>query len=61
MSDWSWDFVLNLSETAFPVKPVSKLAEFLGKHRNKNFIRSDDRVTYAVRNNRGKMVEKTRH
>lgn len=41
--DWKWDFVLNLSESDFPVKTLDKLVRFLGANRGKNFVRSHGR------------------
>lgn len=40
---WSWDFVLNLSESDFPIKTLDKLEEFLGANREKNFVKSHGR------------------
>ncbi|XP_062552577.1 xylosyltransferase oxt [Armigeres subalbatus] len=40
---WRWDFVLNLSESDFPVKTLDKLVNFLGANRGKNFVRSHGR------------------
>ena len=35
MSDWvDWDFVLNLSESDFPVKTQAELVEFLSNNRS---------------------------
>ncbi|CAG0902761.1 unnamed protein product [Darwinula stevensoni] len=39
-SNWSWDFVINLSETDFPIRPLEDLEEFLFLNRGKNFLRS---------------------
>lgn len=43
IKDWKWDFVLNLSESDFPVKPISKLSEFLSLNKNRNFVKSHGR------------------
>lgn len=43
MDDWDWDFVLNLSESDFPVKTIDKLTEFLTANKNKNFVKSHGR------------------
>lgn len=43
MDDWDWDFVLNLSESDFPVKTVDKLTDFLTANKNKNFVKSHGR------------------
>lgn len=40
---WHWDFVINLSESDFPVKTVDKLAEFLSANRDRNFVKSHGR------------------
>lgn len=40
---WSWDFVINLSESDFPVKTIDKLAEFLSANRDRNFVKSHGR------------------
>lgn len=42
-SDWKWDFVINLSESDFPVKTVNQLVEFLSANKNKNFVKSHGR------------------
>lgn len=41
--DWKWDFVLNLSESDYPVKTVARLVEFLTANKNKNFVKSHGR------------------
>ncbi|KAK9882577.1 hypothetical protein WA026_022203 [Henosepilachna vigintioctopunctata] len=41
--DWEWDFILNLSESDYPVKTVTKLTEFLTSNRDKNFVKSHGR------------------
>lgn len=40
---WHWDFVINLSESDFPVKTVDKLVEFLAANRDRNFVKSHGR------------------
>lgn len=42
-TDWKWDFVLNLSESDYPVKTVSKLTDFLSSNKHKNFVKSHGR------------------
>ena len=42
-SGWDWDFVLNLSESDFPVKTIDKLVEFLTANKGKNFVKSHGR------------------
>ncbi|KAF7270775.1 hypothetical protein GWI33_016280 [Rhynchophorus ferrugineus] len=43
MKDWNWEFVLNLSESDFPVKSIDKLTGFLSRNRQKNFVKSHGR------------------
>lgn len=43
IADWRWDFVINLSESDFPVKTVDRLAEFLTANRDRNFVKSHGR------------------
>ena len=44
MPDWTdWDFVLNLSESDFPVKTQSELVSFLSSNRGSNFVKSHGR------------------
>ena len=38
--EWNWDFVINLSESDYPVRKREELISFLNKNRNKNFIQS---------------------
>lgn len=42
-TNWKWDFVLNLSESDYPVKTVSKLTDFLSSNKHKNFVKSHGR------------------
>lgn len=42
-TDWDWDFVLNLSESDFPVKTIDKLTDFLTANKGKNFVKSHGR------------------
>lgn len=42
-SNWKWNFVLNLSESDFPVKTLDKLVRFLTANRDKNFVKSHGR------------------
>lgn len=44
-SSYEWDFVINLSESDFPVKKLDKLEEFLTANRNRNFVKSHGRET----------------
>ncbi|XP_030765815.1 xylosyltransferase oxt [Sitophilus oryzae] len=43
VKDWKWDFVLNLSESDFPVKSIEKLTHFLSSNTNRNFVKSHGR------------------
>ncbi|KAH9489879.1 hypothetical protein Btru_044479 [Bulinus truncatus] len=38
--DWSWDYYINLSESDYPVKPVTDLVEYLTAYKGLNFLRS---------------------
>ncbi|XP_046995718.1 xylosyltransferase oxt [Schistocerca americana] len=42
-SDWKWDFVINLSESDFPVKTDRELVEFLTANKGRNFVKSHGR------------------
>ncbi|XP_050073739.1 xylosyltransferase oxt-like [Anopheles maculipalpis] len=42
-TDWRWDFVLNLSESDFPLKTVDQLVTFLTANRGQNFVRNHGR------------------
>ncbi|XP_005187548.1 xylosyltransferase oxt [Musca domestica] len=44
-SSYQWDFVINLSESDFPVKKLEKLEEFLWANRNRNFVKGHGRET----------------
>lgn len=43
IQDWDWDFVLNLSESDYPIKPRGELFEFLSSNKDKNFVKSHGR------------------
>lgn len=43
ISNWNWDFVLNLSESDFPIKTIDKLEDFLAANKGKNFVKSHGR------------------
>ena len=44
MADWrDWHFVLNLSESDFPVKTQEELVTFLAANRGSNFVKSHGR------------------
>ncbi|XP_014272406.1 xylosyltransferase oxt isoform X2 [Halyomorpha halys] len=40
---WKWDYVINLSESDFPVKTNDELVDFLTVHRERNFVKSHGR------------------
>lgn len=42
-TNWQWDFIINLSESDFPVKTLNQLEEFLSANRDKNFVKSHGR------------------
>ncbi|BET03101.1 Xylosyltransferase sqv-6 [Nesidiocoris tenuis] len=39
-SGWQWDFVINLSESDYPVKTNDQLVDFLTANRDRNFVKS---------------------
>jgi len=43
MQDWTWDFVLNLSESDYPIKPRDELVNFLTANKHNNFVKSHGR------------------
>nr|XP_006637236.1 PREDICTED: xylosyltransferase 1 [Lepisosteus oculatus] len=43
MSDWSWDFFINLSAADYPIRNNDQLVAFLSKYRSMNFIKSHGR------------------
>lgn len=47
VQNWNnWDFILNLSETDFPIKPISDLERYLSLNEEKNFVKSHGKNTY---------------
>lgn len=44
-SSWHWDFVINLSESDFPVKTLDKLVDFMSANRGRNFVKGHGRET----------------
>lgn len=42
-SAWRWDFVINLSESDYPVKSPKQLVDFLTANKDKNFVKSHGR------------------
>jgi len=45
ISDWKWDYFLNLSESDYPVKSIEEIEAFLTKYRGNNFVKSHGRDT----------------
>ncbi|RXN01983.1 Xylosyltransferase 1 [Acipenser ruthenus] len=43
MSDWSWDFFINLSAADYPIRTNDQLVTFLSKYRDMNFLKSHGR------------------
>ncbi|XP_071441320.1 xylosyltransferase oxt [Hetaerina americana] len=43
VSPWPWDYVVNLSESDFPVKTDAQLVSFLTANRGKSFVKSHGR------------------
>ncbi|XP_077865258.1 xylosyltransferase 1-like [Saccoglossus kowalevskii] len=43
MTDWYWDFFINISESDFPIKTNDQLVSFLSMNRNYNFLKSHGR------------------
>ena len=41
--DRHWDFVFNMSESDFPLKPIEQLENFLAANRGRNFLKSHGR------------------
>eukprot|EP00118_Oscarella_pearsei_P005474 m.25200 g.25200 ORF g.25200 m.25200 type:complete len:818 (+) comp28760_c0_seq2:1204-3657(+) len=37
--DWQWDFLINLSESDYPIRTDEALMKFLAQRRNKNFLK----------------------
>ncbi|GFQ80628.1 xylosyltransferase oxt [Trichonephila clavata] len=45
LKDWNWDYVINLSESDFPIKSLSSLERFLLANNGKNFVKSHGQDT----------------
>ncbi|XP_018094601.1 xylosyltransferase 1 isoform X2 [Xenopus laevis] len=43
ISDWSWDFFINLSAADYPVRTNDQLVAFLSRYRDMNFLKSHGR------------------
>ncbi|KAI8426248.1 hypothetical protein MSG28_005153, partial [Choristoneura fumiferana] len=41
--DWQWDFVINLSESDFPIKSLESIESFLSANKGLNFVKSHGR------------------
>ncbi|UYV63355.1 XYLT2, partial [Cordylochernes scorpioides] len=54
-----WDYVINLSESDFPIKPLSHLEQFLAANRGHNFVKSNGRDTHKFISKQG--LDKTFH
>ncbi|CAF3311576.1 unnamed protein product [Rotaria sp. Silwood2] len=50
---WNFSFVLNLSETDFPLKPIQVLTTFLSMYTSYNFLRSHSREPYKFIKSQG--------
>ncbi|KAL7639753.1 UNVERIFIED_CONTAM: hypothetical protein RMT77_009163 [Armadillidium vulgare] len=51
--DWKWDFIINLSESDFPVKPNKDLVDFLSVNKNRNFLKSHGHETHKFLKRQG--------
>ena len=54
---WDWDFVLNLSESDYPLKKREDLVAFLSNNRDKNFVKSHGREPSEFIRKQGKFVK----
>ncbi|XP_053309306.1 xylosyltransferase 2 [Spea bombifrons] len=43
MTDWPWDFFINLSATDYPTRTNNELIQFLSNYKEKNFLKSHGR------------------
>lgn len=43
--NWTWDYILNLSESDFPVKSIELLENYLAFYNNSNFLRAHGKDT----------------
>ncbi|VDP81276.1 unnamed protein product [Schistosoma curassoni] len=53
MSDWEWDFVINLSESDLPIRPNHELVTYLSHNRDKIFLRSFSHTGQSFLRNQG--------
>ena len=56
--DWKWDFVLNLSESQYPLKKREDLIEFLSNNKDKNFVKSHGREPAEFIRKQGKFIKR---
>ena len=59
--NWNWDFVLNLSESQYPLKKRDDLIEFLSNNKDKNFVKSHGREPAEFIRKQGKYGEYIRN
>ncbi|XP_008483938.1 xylosyltransferase oxt [Diaphorina citri] len=52
-SGWRWDFIVNLSESDYPVKTNRALVDFLSANRDKNFVKSHGRQVHRFISKQG--------
>ncbi|XP_054711088.1 xylosyltransferase oxt-like [Uloborus diversus] len=45
IKNWHWDYIINLSESDFPIKSLSSLEKFLIANNGKNFVKSHGQDT----------------
>ncbi len=53
MKDWDWDYVLNLSESDYPVKNSQALRDYLTANMGANFVKSHGHDQLAFVMNQG--------
>ncbi|VDO74210.1 unnamed protein product [Schistosoma mattheei] len=53
MSDWEWDFVINLSESDLPIRPNHELVTYLSHNRDRIFLRSFSHTGQSFLRNQG--------
>ena len=54
--NWKWDFVLNLSESQYPLKKKEDLIEFLSNNKDKNFVKSHGREPAEFIRKQGELI-----
>ena len=55
--NWHWDFVLNLSESDYPLKRSKDLVKFLSNNRDKNFVRINGNIDAKQITGQGNLTE----